>query len=105
MQALQRLVNTLLFEQGCDRIMVVVLRDVIHPRLATAPFRVEVLCNRFHSRLIAAAVTDQNDILESMRRKRRTDIRQKMFERLFGHTDRSRILHVARFVRLPLSPR
>ena len=69
MDPLGDLLDPLLAEPFVNRRVIVILGDEVNPRLAVGPAGVEFLRDTFHPVLVAAAVSDQHDVGESVVRR------------------------------------
>ena len=74
--------------------IVVILGDEVNARLAAGPLRVEPGGHRLHALLVAAAVADQDDVLEAVRAEAGADVGQQALVGLLGQADGAGILHV-----------
>src|SRR5262245_25154211 len=95
MQALGRLLDTLVFEPFGHGSVLIVLRDE-YDSAGVLPLAGERICDGFHAGLIAAAVADEDDPFEAVRLERRTDICEEGLKGCLGDADRAGIEHVLR---------
>src|SRR5262245_3161899 len=74
----------------------VILRDEMHDSCGPAPLLVQARGDRFHTSLVLTVVTQKDNVREAVLSETATDVCKQRLKGCFSHTDRARVLHVAR---------